>query len=210
MNGRSTLALRGSRRRSGRPAGWYGSVKRLTDLTGALIILAVAWPSLLAIGGLIRSDSPGPALFRQRRSGRWGDEFTVYKFRTMQVGTPDLASHLMTSSQGRVTRVGRILRRTSMDELPQLINVIRGEMSLVGPRPALYNQDDLIAMRRACGVDTLRPGITGLAQIEGRDALTLEAKVSCDRRYLEACSLSFDLRTAARTVRALAGSRGVN
>jgi O-antigen biosynthesis protein WbqP len=197
-------------RPAGQPHGWYGPVKRCIDLAGALVLLAVTWPTLLAIGGLIRMDSPGPALFRQRRSGRYSTEYMIFKFRTMKVGTPDVASHLLASERSQVTRLGRLLRRTSLDELPQLVNVVRGEMSLIGPRPALHNQDDLIAMRRECGVDLLRPGITGLAQVQGRDELSIEEKVAFDRRYLDECSLAFDVRIVGRTVGALAESRGVN
>jgi O-antigen biosynthesis protein WbqP len=165
---------------------------------------------MLLIAIAIRLDSPGPALFRQRRAGRGSSEFRIYKFRTMRQGTPDLATHLLGSSKGHVTRLGRLLRRTSLDELPQLLNIAVGEMSLVGPRPALWNQDDLIAMRRAAKVDGLRPGLTGLAQIRGRDELDLDEKVAYDRTYLETCSLRVDLAIVVGTIAALSSSRGIS
>jgi len=192
-----------------RPAGLYGALKRTLDVGGALFGLVFASPILLALAIAIRLDSPGPALFRQRRSGRGGREFVIVKFRTMQVGTPDLASHLMGPGSSRVTRIGGFLRRSSLDELPQLWNVLVGEMSLVGPRPALHNQDDLIALRRAAGVDALRPGVTGWAQIHGRDELDVEQKTRYDAWYLEHANLRLDFWILFRTVGTLFSSRGV-
>ncbi len=192
-----------------RPAGFYGLLKRTLDMGGALFGLIVSAPLLLAIAIAIRLDSPGPALFRQRRSGRGSREFVIVKFRTMQVGTPDLASHLMGPGSSRVTRIGGFLRRSSLDELPQLWNVFTGDMSLVGPRPALHNQDDLIALRRAAGVDALRPGLTGWAQIHGRDELDVAQKTRFDTWYLEHASLRLDLWILLRTVITLFSSRGV-
>src|SRR5262245_839512 len=122
------------------PAGGYGRLKRATDLVTAMIALLVLSPLMLVIAIAIRPDSPGPAIFRQRRIGRGSKEFEIMKFRTMRIGTPDLASHLMGPASPRVTRIGGWLRRTSLDELPQLWNVLQGDMTLVGPRPALYNQ----------------------------------------------------------------------
>lgn len=193
-----------------RGIGWYGLGKRAIDLTGSILALLVLWPVLLLIGGAVVADSPGPALFQQRRIGRRGSEFVIYKFRTMPIGTPDLASHLLGPEDRKVTRVGSFLRRTSLDELPQLLNVVRGDMSLVGPRPALFNQDDLVSMRRAAGVDVLRPGITGLAQIEGRDELGLQEKVAFDARYLREYSFRTDISIIGRTVLALVSGRGAN
>jgi O-antigen biosynthesis protein WbqP len=192
------------------PSGWYGPIKRATDVVAAIVLLLVLSPVMIAIAVAIRLDSKGPALFRQRRAGRGASQFTIYKFRTMPIGTPDLASHLLAGHERQVTRVGRVLRRTSLDELPQLLNVLAGDMSLVGPRPALFNQSDLIAMRQQAHVDLLRPGVTGLAQVEGRDELDLEEKVSWDRRYLETCSLRTDLGIVARTFDALLSARGAN
>ena len=192
-----------------KPGGLYGALKRAIDFTGALAGLAVLSPILLTTAILIRLDSEGPVLFRQRRSGRGSREFVIVKFRTMKVGTPDLASHLVGPGSSRVTRIGGFLRRASIDELPQLWNVLKGDMSLVGPRPALHNQDDLIALRREAGVDALKPGITGWAQVHGRDELDVEQKVKHDRWYLEHASLGLDLAILVRTVVILFSPRGV-
>ena len=193
------------------PGGAYGALKRGVDAVAALLLLAAGSPLLLAIAIAIRLDSPGPALFRQRRSGRGSGEFVIFKFRTMKAGTPDLASHLMQQeAAARITRLGAFLRRTSLDELPQLWNVLRGEMSLVGPRPALHNQDDLIALRQAAGVDALRPGVTGWAQVNGRDDLPIPRKVEMDRWYLERVSPAVDLAILLRTVGVLFTGKGVS
>ena len=192
-----------------RPAGWYGALKRLADVSCALAGLVAGAPLMLVVAIAIRLDSPGPIVFRQRRSGRGSREFTIYKFRTMRVGTPDLASHLIGPGSSRVTRIGGFLRRSSLDELPQLWNVLRGDMSIVGPRPALYNQYDLIELRRAAGVDALRPGITGWAQVHGRDELDVEAKTRFDVWYLEHVNPRLDLWIVLRTAAAVFSSRGV-
>lgn len=192
------------------PVGWYGPVKRLIDVVIAAVGLVATSPLLLLAAAFVRLDSPGPIIFRQRRIGRGSREFTIYKFRTMHVGTPEVAPRLLTDSSRRVTRAGRILRRTSLDELPQLLNILKGEMSSVGPRPALYNQDDLIELRQAAGVDRLRPGVTGLAQVTGRDELDVPEKVTLDARYMDTCSLAVDLRILGQTLIALVSGRGVN
>ena len=165
------------------PSSWVlrRIVRRTADIVAASVLLAALSPFLALIAIAIRADSPGPALFRQRRIGRGSAEFTILKFRTMRVGTPDLASHLVGPGSNRVTRTGRILRRSSIDELPQLWNVLAGDMTLVGPRPALFNQDDLIALRQEAGVDALKPGVTGWAQVNGRDEIALPEKVALDR-----------------------------
>ena len=179
------------------------------DVLVAGFLLLVFSPLLLAIALVVRLDSRGPALFRQRRVGRGSREFTILKFRTMFVGTPDLASNLVGPGSARVTRVGRVLRRTSLDELPQFLNVLAGDMTLVGPRPALHNQHDLVAMRRQSGVDALKPGMTGWAQIHGRDDMPLERKLAYDRWYLENVSFWLDLWIVLRTPFAVLSSRGV-
>jgi lipopolysaccharide/colanic/teichoic acid biosynthesis glycosyltransferase/glycosyltransferase involved in cell wall biosynthesis len=191
-----------------RPGGVYGLAKRAGDLVLSALGLAVCALPMLVLAVAIRLDSPGPALFRQRRIGRGSREFTILKFRTMSVGTPDLATHLVGPGSRHVTRLGTILRRTSLDELPQLWNVFTGSMALIGPRPALYNQDDLITLRQEGDVDALRPGVTGWAQVNGRDEIPLDLKVRYDREYLERVSLGFDLVVAWRTVGALFTSRG--
>ena len=191
------------------PRGARAVLKRGADAIVAATLLIALAPLLLALAVAIRLDSEGPALFRQRRIGRGSREFRIVKFRTMQVGTPDLASDLMGPASPRVTRLGRFLRRTSLDELPQLWNVLKGEMSLVGPRPALFNQYDLIARRQSAGVDALRPGVTGWAQIHGRDDIPLDLKVELDRYYREHASARLDFVIVLRTFLTLFSSRGV-
>lgn len=192
--------------------GWYPPVKRVMDIAGAAVALILLSPVWLAVAIVIRLDSPGPVIFRQHRIGRHGEPFDVWKFRTMHVGVPDLPSHAVSDGlRGRyTTRAGRVLRRLTLDEIPQLVNVLRGEMSLVGPRPALYNQDDLIRMRHARGIDLVRPGMTGLAQVEGRDAITLEQKVGYDEAYVRGMSPAMDLRCALKTIGIIVRGQGVN
>ncbi len=194
-----------------RPAGPYGALKRAADVAVAFVLLVGLSPLLALLALAIRLDSPGPAIFRQRRIGRGSREFSIAKFRTMKTGTPDLASHLIQGqTASRLTRLGGFLRRTSLDELPQLWNVLRGDMTLVGPRPALWNQDDLIALRRAHGVDALRPGVTGWAQVNGRDELPVSEKVRYDVEYLNRADAALDLEILLRTVVVLVTGRGTN
>lgn len=190
------------------PTGLHGWVKRSADIVLAGLGLIALSPLLLAVAAAIRLDTPGPVLFAQRRSGRGSDEFVIFKFRSMAAGTPDLATHLVDPGRVSVTRVGRVIRRTSVDELPQLWNILIGDMTLVGPRPALYNQYDLIALREEAGVDALKPGLTGWAQINGRDEIPMERKVAYDREYLERLSLFFDARILVRTALTLFTMRG--
>ncbi len=188
----------------------YPKVKRGMDLLFALIALVLLSPVMLALSLLVRLSSPGPALFRQRRIGRGGREFEIFKFRTMRMDAPrDTATHLLTDPARYITPVGAFLRRSSLDELPQLFNVLRGEMSLVGPRPALYNQRDLIAAREAAGVHVVRPGITGWAQINGRDELPIPAKVAYDAAYVRNMGLRMDLRCFFGTILCVLKGNGV-
>jgi O-antigen biosynthesis protein WbqP len=184
-------------------------VKRAVDLAGALAGLALLSPIFLLIGIAVRLESPGPALHWSRRVGRDNAIFRMPKFRTMRVGAPNVATHLLDDPDQWVTPLGRFLRRTSLDELPQLWSVLAGDMSLVGPRPALFNQDDLVALRTAGGVHRLRPGVTGWAQINGRDELPIPRKVELDIEYLKRRSLAFDLQILAATARAAFSGRGV-
>ncbi|MEO5989215.1 MAG: sugar transferase [Candidatus Eisenbacteria bacterium] len=190
------------------PSGWHALWQRALDLLVSFTALIAFSPVLLAVGVAILWDSRGPVLFRQRRSGRGSSEFVLFKFRSMAEGTPDLATHLVDPGQIRVTRVGAFIRRTSLDELPQLWNILRGDMTLVGPRPALHNQYDLIALRQQAGVDALKPGLTGWAQVNGRDEIPMEQKVAYDREYLERFSPLFDLRILWRTATTLFTMRG--
>jgi len=168
-------------------------MKRAFDIAAAAIGLLALSPALLVIAIAVRLDTPGPALHWSRRVGRSGAVFPMPKFRTMRVDAPDVATHLLEEPARWITPTGRALRRLSLDELPQLWSILTGRMSFVGPRPALHNQHDLIALRARNGVDALRPGLTGWAQVKGRDALSVEEKAALDREYLERRSLLFDL-----------------
>jgi O-antigen biosynthesis protein WbqP len=185
-------------------------LKRGLDIAVALAGLLVGWPVLLALALAVRLDSPGPAIHWSRRVGRGNRIFAMPKFRTMRTDTPDVATHLLEDPDRWITPLGRFLRRSSLDELPQLWSVLTGDMSLVGPRPALFNQDDLVALRTAAGVARLRPGVTGWAQINGRDELPIPEKVELDREYLERMSLGFDLKIIAATALAAVTARGVS
>ena len=165
---------------------------------------------------LIRTDSPGRAVFTQQRVGRGKRTFLLYKFRTMRIDTPhDVPTHLLTDPQRYITRAGKFLRKTSLDELPQLWNVLVGDMSFVGPRPALWNQYDLVAERdKYTGrggktVNDVRPGLTGWAQVNGRDELEIPEKARLDGEYVKSMSLRFDLLCALRTLRTVARAEGV-
>lgn len=184
-------------------------MRRLFDICVALALLAILALPMLAIALAVALDSPGPVIFKQQRVGRDRKLFWMYKFRTMRVGTPEVATHLMTDLEKYITRVGRFLRKTSLDELPQLFNVLKGDMSIIGPRPALYNQYDLIEMRERAGVNRLRPGITGWAQVNGRDELSLEEKTRYDAEYLRRQSFLLDLKILWLTLRDAGRGKGV-
>jgi O-antigen biosynthesis protein WbqP len=191
------------------PSGPYRIVKRLADaLFAALGLLVLCMPALVCAVA-IRLDSPGPALHRQTRIGRGARRFTLLKFRTMASNAPLLSTADMQASGGyHVTRLGALLRRYSLDELPQLWNILRGDMSLVGPRPALHTQHGLIAERERRGVDRATPGLTGLAQVSGRDGIGDATKVDLDAAYVGALSVATDLRIIGLTVMAVIGGRG--
>jgi O-antigen biosynthesis protein WbqP len=175
-------------------------IKRAVDVAISAPVLIVLALPLLGLGTAVRLTSPGPALHWSKRVGRHGRLFAMPKFRTMRFDTPQLATHLLAEPERWLTPMGAFLRRTSLDELPQLWSVLIGQMSLVGPRPALFNQDDLIALRVQAGVDALRPGLTGWAQINGRDVLAIAEKVRMDSEYLRRRGLLFDLRIMFATV----------
>ena len=188
----------------------YPYIKRGADVILSLLALICLSPVYLIVALAVKLSSPGPVLFRQKRVGRGGRLFTIYKFRTMRTDTPrDTATHLLQDPSRYITRVGAFLRRSSLDELPQFFNVLKGDMSIVGPRPALYNQDDLIAARREAGVDAVRPGITGWAQINGRDELPIPVKVRYDREYVENLSLKMDARCFFGTIISVLRAEGV-
>lgn len=174
-------------------------LKRAFDLALASLALIVLAGPILVIALLVKLTSRGPALYWSRRVGRNNEIFLMPKFRSMRTDTPQLATHLLTDSTKWITPLGRILRVTSLDEIPQLYNILRGDMSFVGPRPALFNQDDLIQLRTECGVHDLVPGLTGWAQINGRDELSIPEKVRQDEYYLKHQSLLFDLQILVLT-----------
>ena len=186
------------------------AAKRALDiLVSALALLILAMPMLL-LAAAVRATSPGPAIHWSKRVGRHDRLFLMPKFRTMRIDTPQVATHLMTDPDRWLTPIGGFLRRSSLDELPQLFSVLAGDMSLVGPRPALFNQDDLIAQRTSKGVDALRPGLTGWAQVNGRDELAIAEKVRLDEEYLNRRSLMFDLKVMMMTLAKVAGRQGVS
>lgn len=168
-------------------------LKRTFDICSSLALFLAILPLFLVLAALVKLTSPGPVFHVSKRVGRNNELFNMLKFRTMRTDTPQVATHLMTDPARYVTPVGRFLRKTSLDELPQLLNVIQGDMSVVGPRPALFNQDDLVALRTAKGVHELVPGITGWAQTHGRDEIPIPAKVDLDEFYLKNRSFTLDL-----------------
>ena len=184
-------------------------MKRIFDLLAALGFILTFAPLFLLVVLAVRLTSNGPVLFRTQRVGKGNKLFTMYKFRTMRIDTPQVATHLLKEPDQFLTPIGKFLRRTSLDELPQLINVLHGEMSLVGPRPALFNQDDLIALRTAVGVDALTPGITGWAQVNGRDELPIPEKVKLDEWYMRNRSFWLDLKIVGMTVFKVIRKEGV-
>lgn len=184
-------------------------MKRLFDVAAsgaALLLLAIP---LLIVAGVVRLTSPGPALYWSRRVGRGNVLFSMPKFRTMRIDTPEVATHLLADPDRWLTPPGALMRKTSLDELPQLWSVLVGDMSMVGPRPALFNQDDLVALRTAAGVEALRPGVTGWAQINGRDEIAIPEKVALDAEYLRRQGFWFDLAILARTVLPVVTGQGV-
>jgi Sugar transferases involved in lipopolysaccharide synthesis len=183
-------------------------LKRITDIVIASSALLGSAPLLLLVAAAIKADSRGPVIFKQKRVGRSGQIFEIYKFRTMATGTPDLPTDQMQKLPSPITKVGSFLRKTSLDELPQLFNVLRGDMSLVGPRPALYNQTNLTAMRDEHGVLEYPPGITGWAQINGRDELPDDVKVELDKWYCDHWSYWLDWRIILSTFGAVLSRRG--
>jgi O-antigen biosynthesis protein WbqP len=180
-------------------------MKRLLDLSLALMALMLLCVPLAGVALLVRLTSRGPALYWSDRVGRNNVIYRMPKFRSMRVDTPAVATHLLDNPQSYLTPIGSFLRKSSLDELPQLWSIIKGDMSFVGPRPALFNQDDLIALRTQYGVDKLLPGLTGWAQINGRDELPIPQKVALDVEYMKRQSFWFDLKiiflTAVKVLR---------
>lgn len=184
--------------------------KRLLDLLLSACGIAVLSPIYLLIAAAIMLDDPGPVFFRQKRVGIHKTYFEILKFRTMKMETPhDIPTHLLDDPDKYITRMGRFLRKTSMDELPQIFQIFTGKMAIIGPRPALWNQYDLIALRDQYGANDVRPGLTGWAQINGRDELPIDVKAKLDGEYVERMSFLFDLRCFFGTIVSVVKHDGV-
>lgn len=175
----------------------------------ALILLLILSPVFLVVALAIFLEDGSPIFFLQKRVGINYTFFNIYKFRSMKKNTPNVATHLLTNPTQYLLKIGRFIRKTSLDELPNLINIIKGEMVFVGPRPALFNQDDLMALRVASGIDKLKPGITGWAQINGRDDISIYEKVKLEIEYLKRKSIWFDIKIIFLTFVSVLSSKGV-
>jgi O-antigen biosynthesis protein WbqP len=184
-------------------------MKRIFDFTTAFIILMIMALPIAVIAILVKLSSPGPMIYWSERVGRDNRNFLMPKFRTMHKNAPEMATHLLQNVENYLTPFGSFLRRTSLDELPQLWSVIKGDMSFVGPRPALFNQDDLIKLRTEKGVSVLIPGITGWAQINGRDDISIPVKVMYDEYYLKNKSFFFDLKILWNTFSKVIKKEGI-
>jgi O-antigen biosynthesis protein WbqP len=176
----------------------------------AFISLLLLLPFFLLVALVIIIEDGYPVFFKQRRVGKDYTFFEIYKFRSMKKNTPNVATHLLENPKQYLLKSGGIVRKLSIDELPNLINILKGDMVFVGPRPALYNQDDLMELRVKLGVDQLKPGITGWAQINGRDEISIEEKVALEREYLEKKSIMFDFKIILGTFDSILKSRGVS
>jgi O-antigen biosynthesis protein WbqP len=185
-------------------------LKRLIDCILSLVGLIVLSLVFVLLIICIKLDSKGPILFKQRRIGKDKTEFYILKFRTMKIDTPkDTPTHLLKNPENYITRVGKFLRKTSLDELPQILNILKGDMSIIGPRPCLWNQYDLIAERDKYSANDIYPGLTGWAQINGRDELPIEIKAKLDGEYVESISFAFDLKVFFKTVLSVLKSDGI-
>lgn len=193
---------------------WRNSVysrifKRLIDIILSFLGLFILSPVFLFIAVAIKIDDPGPVFFKQKRIGIHKTYFNLYKFRSMKVNTPDIPTHLLKNPEQYISKVGAFLRKTSLDELPQLWNILKGDMTIIGPRPALWNQEDLIAERDLYGANDIRPGLTGWAQINGRDELEIPIKARLDGEYVENMSFGFDCKCFFGTILSVLKSDGV-
>jgi O-antigen biosynthesis protein WbqP len=184
--------------------------KRIIDIIISFVGIIVLSPLLILLSFIIKFTSKGPVFFKQNRVGKNSKIFKILKFRTMYIETPkDMPTHMLENADNYITKIGKFMRKTSLDELPQLFNILSGKMSLIGPRPALYNQYDLIAERDKYDVNLLRPGLTGWAQINGRDELSIEKKASLDGEYVKRISLFFDIKIFFKTIMKVLEKDGV-
>ena len=193
-----------------RPHRMYLALKRGMDILLAVFVGLLLLLPMLIIALIIKIDSPGPALFKQDRMGKGGKVFTIYKFRSMRMDAPsEMASREFVDSRAYITRFGAFIRRTSLDELPQLINVLNGTMSFVGYRPVCLTEVELNALRKEYGVFAIRPGLTGLAQVSGRDNVSARDKAQIDAEYLSKCGIKMDLRCLLKTITVVFSGEGV-
>lgn len=188
----------------------YSTLKRGIDFCLSLLGIIILFPLFVLLIVLIKADSPGPVLFKQKRVGIHKKHFNILKFRTMRIDTPkDTPTHMLEDPDKWITKVGKFLRKTSLDELPQIFNILLGQMSIIGPRPALWNQYDLIAERDKYGANDIMPGLTGWAQINGRDELPIDVKARLDGEYVKKMGLKMDTKCFLKTITAVLKSDGV-
>ena len=188
----------------------YRYFKRFLDIVLSAAGLLVLSPILLIIAVAIKLDSKGPVLFKQKRVAKGKEHFQILKFRTMYADVPkDVPTHLLADPESKITKIGRFLRKSSLDELPQIWNILVGEMSIIGPRPALWNQFDLIAERDKYGANDVRPGLTGLAQVMGRDELPIEVKAKYDGEYAQNVTFANDVKIFFKTITSVLGAKVV-
>lgn len=185
-------------------------IKRLLDFLLSLIGIIILSPVLLILAIIIKITSPGPVLFKQERMGKDNIHFKIYKFRSMRTDTPkDVPTHMLSNPDQYITKIGKFMRKTSLDELPQLFNILKGDMSVIGPRPSLPNQYDLNELRDQNGASSIKPGLTGLAQISGRDELEIDVKATLDGEYVKKMSFLFDCKCFIGTITSVLKSDGV-
>lgn len=185
-------------------------IKRLLDFLLSLIGIIILSPVLLILAIVIKVTSPGPVLFKQERMGKDNVHFKIYKFRSMRTDTPkDVPTHMLSNPDQYITKIGKFMRKTSLDELPQLFNILKGDMSVIGPRPSLPNQYDLNELRDQNGASSIKPGLTGLAQISGRDELEIDVKAALDGEYVKKMSFLFDCKCFFGTITSVLKSDGV-
>lgn len=188
----------------------YIYVKRIMDVAVMILSVPIWVPLMAVLAVLVKTTSKGAVFFTQKRIGRNGNFFMIYKFRSMYTDAPkDVPTHLLENPQAHITPIGRFLRKSSLDELPQVFNILKGDISLVGPRPALWNQDDLIAEREKYGANSIPVGLTGLAQVRGRDELPIETKAAYDGEYAQKMGFLFDIRILFRTAICAFSASGV-
>lgn len=179
----------------------YIIIKNVLDFILSLLALIVLFPFFCIFAIIIKLESKGPVFFKQKRIGKDKKNFYIYKFRTMRTDTPkDMPTHLLKDAESYITKSGKIFRKTSIDELPQILNILKGQMSIIGPRPALWNQYDLIKERDKYNANSIRPGLTGWAQVNGRDELEIPIKAKFDGEYVEKMSLLFDTKIFLKTI----------